>query len=240
MLKRFYLWLPLIAWVSLVQADDQALKSKFEAMVPGMTIDSITPLEGTSFYEVVIGGEVVYFSKDAQYVFQGDVIALESRQNITQNKRVALKKKILSSLNEEQMIVFEPEKTEHTLTVFTDIDCGYCRKLHQQMAEYNDLGIRIRYMAFPRSGVGAESESYKKAVNVWCSDDKHKAMTDSKAGIKVASKSCDNPVKHDYETGVRLGVTGTPALFLDSGELLPGYVPPQRLKQLLDERSGQS
>ena len=240
MLKRFYLLLPFLAWVGLVQADDQALKAKFEAMIPGMTIDSIERLEGTNFYETVIGGEIVYFSEDARYVLQGDVIALESRQNITQNKRVALKKKILSSLDEENMIVFEPEKTAHTLTVFTDIDCGYCRKLHQQMAEYNDLGIRIRYMAFPRSGVGAESESYNKAVSVWCSDDKHKAMTDSKAGIKVASNTCDNPVKTDYETGVRLGVTGTPALFLDSGELLPGYVPPQRLKQLLDERSGQS
>ena len=110
MLKRFYLLLPVLVWVGLVQADDQALKAKFEAMIPGMTIDSIERLEGTNFYETVIGGEIVYFSEDARYVLQGDVIALESRQNITQNKRVALKKQILSSLEEDNMIVFEPKQ----------------------------------------------------------------------------------------------------------------------------------
>ena len=133
------------------------------------------------------------------------------------------------------MIVFEPEKIEHTITVFTDIDCGYCRKLHQQMDGYNDLGIRIRYMAFPRAGI--DSASFDKAADVWCAKDRHQAMDDAKDGIKVSAKSCDNPVKAQYELGRKIGVKGTPALFLESGQMLPGYVPPKRLKQLLDEQA---
>lgn len=236
MLKRFYLVLPLLMWLGLGHAGETELKAKFESLLPGMQIETIEPLPGTSLYEVVIGGEIVYFSEDGKYVFQGDVIALETRENITQAKRTRLKEKVLASLNEKDMIIYEPKETKHTITVFTDIDCGYCRKLHQQMAEYNDLGIRVRYMAFPRAGLN--SDSYEKAVNVWCADDKQQAMTDSKLGMNIAKKECDNPVKAQFEAGRRMGVTGTPALFLEDGELLPGYVPPQKLKQILDEHLG--
>lgn len=235
MLKRTYLWLPLLAWIGLAQADNAEMKSKLEAMMPGITIDGLQPLDNTGLYEAVINGEIIYFSEDARYVFQGDVTALETRENITENKRVKLRQETLASLNEEDMIVYEPKKTEHTLTVFTDIDCGYCRKLHNQMDEYNDLGIRIRYMAFPRAGI--DSESFEKAEDVWCSDDRQQAMTDAKNGKSVDSKSCDTPVKAQYQLGRRIGVTGTPALFLESGQMLPGYVPPKRLKKILAEQA---
>jgi len=234
MLKKVYLWLSLLAWIGLAQADNAEMKSKLEKLMPGITVESIQPLDNTGLFEAVINGEVIYFSEDARYVFQGDVIALETRENITESKRVTLRKETLASLNEADMIVYEPKKTEHTLTVFTDIDCGYCRKLHMQMAEYNELGIRIRYMAYPRAGI--DSESFVKAEEVWCADDRKQAMTDAKNGLRVDSKSCDNPVKDQYRKGGRLGVSGTPALFLDSGEMLPGYVPPKRLKKILDER----
>ncbi|NOQ93733.1 MAG: bifunctional protein-disulfide isomerase/oxidoreductase DsbC [Methylophaga sp.] len=235
MLKRTYLWLPLLAWMGMAQADNVEMKSKLEAMMPGITVDSLQPLDNTGLYEAVINGEIIYFSEDARYVFQGDVIALETRENITENKRVKLRQETLASLNEADMIVYEPKETKHTLTVFTDIDCGYCRKLHQQMAEYNALGIRIRYMAFPRAGI--DSESFEKAEDVWCATDRKQAMTDAKNGQNVDSKSCNSPVSAHYKVGRQLGVSGTPALFLESGELLPGYVPPSRLKKVLDERS---
>jgi thiol:disulfide interchange protein DsbC len=234
MLKRYLILLPVLAWVGLVQAD-AALKAKLEALLPGMAIESMAPLDNTGFVEAVVDGKVVYFSKDARYVFQGEVIALETRQNITELKQAGIKKKALAALNEDDMIVFEPKKTEHTLTVFTDIDCGYCRKLHQQMSEYNDLGIKIRYMAFPRSG--PDTDSFNKAVSVWCAEDRQQAMTDSKAGSSLKSETCDNPVEAHFEAGRRLGVTGTPALFLESGELLPGYIPPKRLKEILDKKA---
>lgn len=234
MLKRYLVLLPILAWVGLTHAD-AALKAKLEALLPGMIVESMTPLDGSDLYEAIVDGQVVYFSKDARYVFQGDVIALASRQNITELKRADIKKQVLAGLNEDDMIVFAPKNTQHTLTVFTDIDCGYCRKLHQQMSEYNDLGIKIRYMAFPRSG--PDSESFNKAVSVWCAENRQQAMTDSKLGDNVANTTCDNPVAAHFEAGRRLGVEGTPALFLESGELLPGYIPPKRLKAILDDKA---
>jgi thiol:disulfide interchange protein DsbC len=233
MLKHFYLYISLLATMSLAQAD-VVLKDKLEALLPGMIVQSLEPLENTGLYEALVDGEIIYFSKDGRYVFQGDIIDIESRQNITENKRIGLKKEVLASFNEADMIIFEPEKTNHTLTVFTDIDCGYCRKLHQQMSKYNALGIKVRYMAFPRSGI--DSESFDKAVNVWCADDRKQAMTDSKSGANIEVNKCDNPIKDHFEAGRQLGVTGTPALFLESGQLLPGYIPPMRLKKILDEQ----
>jgi len=235
MLKRFYLCLSLFIWMGMAQADNAEMKSKLEAMMPGVTIDNIQPLDNTGLFETVINGEIIYFSKDARYVFQGDVIALETRENITESKRVSLRKESLAALDEADMIVYEPKKTEYTLTVFTDIDCGYCRKLHMQMDDYNALGIRIRYMAFPRAGL--DSESFEKAEAVWCAEDRQQAMTDAKNGKTVNSEQCESPIKDQYQTGRRLGVTGTPALFLDSGEMLPGYIPPKRLKKILDEQA---
>lgn len=236
MLKRFYLWLAMFAWVGLVQASDVSdIKEKLTAMMPGITIDSIQPLDNTGLFETVINGEIIYFSKDARYVFQGDVITLDKRENITELKRADLRKQTLASVAEADMIIYDPKKTEYTLTVFTDIDCGYCRKLHQQMAEYNALGIRIRYMAFPRTGI--DSESYDKAVDVWCAKDRKQALTDAKNGKEVSSETCKAPIQAQYELGRRLGVSGTPALFLESGEMLPGYVPPKRLKEILDEKA---
>jgi len=233
MLKHYYLYFSLLATISLAQAD-VVLKDKLEALLPGMVVQTLEPLENTDLYEALVDGEIVYFSKDGRYVFQGDIIDIKSRQNITENKRRGLKKEEIDSFNEADMIIFEAEKTKHTLTVFTDIDCGYCRKLHQQISEYNALGIKVRYMAFPRSGL--DSESFDKAVSVWCADDRKQAMTDAKSGSSIKVNSCDNPIKDHFEAGRRLGITGTPALFLESGELLPGYIPPMRLIQILDEQ----
>jgi len=235
MLKSAYVWLLLLSMTGLAQADDNAeMKSKLEAMMPGIVIDSLQSVDNTGLYEAVLEGEIVYFSQDARYAFQGDVINLETRDNITENKRVVLRKNTLASLNESDMIIYEPKETKHTLTVFTDIDCGYCRKLHMQMDDYNALGIRIRYMAYPRSG--PDSESFVKAEEVWCSEDRKQAMTDAKNGLGVDSKICDSPVSAHYKVGRELGVNGTPALFLESGDMLPGYVPPKRLIKILDER----
>jgi len=236
MLKQLYLGIAMLAWMGLAQASELTdMKTKLEAIMPGVNIESMQALDNTGLYEAIISGEIIYFTKDLRYVFQGDVIALETRENITELKRVDLRQQALATIDETDLIIYEPTKTEHTLTVFTDIDCGYCRKLHQQMADYNALGIRIRYMAFPRAGL--ESESFDKAADVWCAKDRKQAMTDAKNGKDVDAEKCQSPIKAHYELGRRLGVTGTPALFLESGEMLPGYVPPTRLKQILDERT---
>jgi thiol:disulfide interchange protein DsbC len=218
----------------------EKLKAQLETDMPGMQIQSLTALGDSGLYEAVISDQVFYFTQDAKYLIQGNVLSLESRENITQARELQIKSDILSRLDPKDLIIFAPEKTDYMLTVFTDVDCAYCRKLHEEVDEYNKLGIGIRYMAFPRAGV--ESESAKKLVQVWCAKDPKQAMTDAKAerDLKNTSVCKDNPVVAQFELGQRLGVEGTPALFLENGQVLPGYVPPQRLREILDENAKQA
>ena len=136
-------------------------------------------------------------------------------------------------MGEDSMIIFGKDTLKHTVTVFTDIDCGYCRKLHNEIKKYNKLGIRIRYMFYPRAGIG--SDSFKKAEAVWCSKDRAKALTQAKNGIKVTSKKCDNLVAQHYAMGNLIGIRGTPALVLEDGSVVPGYIPAARLSAGLNQ-----
>jgi len=215
-----------------VQAGATAeITAAMKKMLPEYQITSIveTPVKG--LYEVMMGPQVVYVSGDGRYMMQGRLIDLEKREDLTEPRQAAARKQAVDEVGEDQMVIFAPDKYDHTVTVFTDIDCGYCRKLHSQISEYEDEGIRIRYVFFPRAGVN--SKSFKEAVSVWCSDDRQKALTDAKAGKPIADKSCDNPVLSHMELGELLGINGTPAIVLDSGDLVPGYVPPKRLAALL-------
>jgi len=142
---------------------------------------------------------------------------------------------IVGALGESSMVVFAPQAAKHTVTVFTDVDCGYCQRMHRQMADYNRLGITIRYTAFPRAGVG--SDTYDRMVSVWCASDQQAAMTDAKAGRAVEAARCDNPVSAHYEAGRAIGVRGTPSIVPESGEMIPGYVEPQELLDRLDGRA---
>ena len=139
----------------------------------------------------------------------------------------------IDAVGSGNMIVFEPEEATHTITVFTDIDCGYCRKLHRQIESYNELGIRVRYMFFPRSG--PETSSWFKAEQVWCADDRNTALTLAKSGAVLESEEgCgETPVAQHYELGRSIGISGTPAIIVDTGELIPGYVSPNELLKYL-------
>jgi thiol:disulfide interchange protein DsbC len=234
---RNIFWLVAFIVTSTVHAADiDKMKKGLEDLMPSAKVQTIEAVADTGLFEVVLeSGGIIYITEDLNYGFEGSVIDMKSGENITEAKRKNLRKNILASLDESEMIIYDPKKTDYTLTVFTDIDCGYCRKLHSQMAEYNALGIRIRYMAFPRAGL--DSESFDKAEDVWCADDRKQAMTDAKNGKQVNSKHCESPVASQYRLGGRLGVRGTPALFLESGESLPGYVPPKRLRKLLDDKA---
>lgn len=237
MLKYTILALSLLG-VSVVHADNDELRKKIEKSLQDVKVSSLKAIDDTGLYEAVINGQILYFSKDGRYVIQGDMVSLDSRTNLTEQRRVSLRKEALDKLDEKDMIIFGPEKAKYTITVFTDIDCGYCRKMHSEMEKYNDLGIRVRYMSFPRGGIG--SKSYDDAVNVWCAADRQKAMTKAKQGQEIATKTCVNPVKTEFELGQQLGVQGTPSIFLESGQILPGYLPPEKLIQVLDENSKKS
>ena len=228
-----------------VVADAVVDKSKIETatknlkmMVPGLTDASVSFAPVPGLYEVVVGTDVLYVTQDGRYLIQGSIIDLETRENLTAPRVAQVAAEAIEALGEENMVIYEPKETKHTVTVFTDIDCGYCRKLHSQMDDYLAYGIRIRYLFYPRAGI--QSESARKAEAVWCADDRNAAMTIAKTGQKVEMKDCDNPVSNHYALGEQMGIRGTPALILEDGEKLPGYVPPDRLNQYLVGRAKQA
>ena len=211
-----------------------ALSARLQVLAPGMEPDHVVETALAGMYEVRYGSIIVYLSGDGRYMLRGDLIDLDAGRNVTEAARRTMRAEMVGELGEANMIVFAPDAPKHTITVFTDVDCGYCARMHSQMADYNRLGIGIRYTAFPRAGIG--SPTWDKMVSVWCADDQHTAMTDAKAGVTVKPASCDNPVERQYETGKAIGVSGTPAIVLESGDLIPGYVPPEDLLDRLDGR----
>jgi thiol:disulfide interchange protein DsbC len=190
----------------------------------------ISPVNG--IYEITRGSEISYSSADGRYVILGDMVDVDSSSNLSENRRRNIRLRLLDTVPENEMLVFSPKDPKYTITVFTDIDCGYCRRLHSQMAEYNRLGIRVRYMFFPRSG--PDTDSWHKAESVWCAANRNDALTRAKNDEAINSPKCPSDiVARDYELGHKLGVEGTPAIFLASGEMLPGYAPPGQLAKYL-------
>ena len=222
------LWKPAIA--------DEApagVLAALEKVVPGIPPDKIEPSALPGLYEVSYGPTVVYVSTDGRFLIKGDLVNVESGKNYTRERRRELRRERMDGVKAKDMVVFGPDDAKYTVDVFTDIDCPYCVRLHKHMAEYNRLGIRIRYLAFPRAGV--PSRSYDKWVSVWCSNDRQDAMTRVKSGMQIPEKTCDNPVEKQFALGRSVGVRGTPSLILENGELVPGYVPPSELLEMLKE-----
>lgn len=212
----------------------EEVKAGIKKLAPTAVVSSMdkTPIKGVS--EIIIStgqqggsGEVFYMSDDGEYLFNGNIIETSTKKDITDERKSGLRKEIIDKFSDNEKINFFPDEMKYKLTVFTDIDCGYCRKLHSQIDEYNKLGIGISYMFFPRSGIN--TPSFDKAVTVWCSDDQQSALTNAKSGISLETKQCDNPIKEQYLAGRAAGVTGTPALVLSNGKLLPGYLAPKDL-----------
>jgi len=213
-------------------ASDAVLRAAVLKAIPGVKIESVNPSVIPGYREVAISGKVVYVSVDGKYLMQGSLVELSTRDNLTAASEGVLRRGTLNAVGPERRIVFGPANPKHRVTVFTDIDCGYCRKLHSEMADFNKAGIAIEYLFFPRAGVG--SESFQDAVSVWCSADRRKALTDAKAGKPTPKKTCANPVAEDYELGRRIGVDGTPAIYAADGTQIGGYLSPQDMLQRLD------
>lgn len=201
------------------------------AKIPGTSPEDLraTPVPG--IYELTHGATISYVTADAKFIFSGDLYQISAQgdfPNLSEARRRELRLQLVAAVPESQMVVFGPQNAPHTLTVFTDIDCSWCRRLHSQIAEYNRLGIRVRYMSFPRTG--PDTESWAKAEAVWCAADPRDALTRAKLDQKVPAKTCANsPVASQFALGQELGVEGTPGLLLEDGELVPGYLAPQQL-----------
>lgn len=187
-------------------------------------------------YEAMMGTEVVYISRDGRHFMMGSIYETNTRRNLTEERRNKLRIAAINAIDERDMVVFAPsEKSKYTINVFTDVNCGYCSRFHNDVPELNKAGVKVRYLAFPRAGIG--SETYKTMQSVWCAENQQQAMTDAKARRDVKPAKCNNPIAQQYELGKRVGVAGTPTLILPDGELVGGYLPAKRLISYLKEKS---
>ena len=211
-------------------ADDTgAIRASLKKHLPELTVEEVVPSPVNGIYQVSAGTTVLYVSKDGRYAFSGDIIDLDNGQsNLTENARKKARLAGLKALGEDNMVIYSPKDPKYTITVFTDVDCGYCRKLQADIPELNAKGIAIRYLAFPRTG--PHSPTFEKMVKIWCSKDKKQSMTLAQEDKAFEGKDCGGEtIMKEFEYGMRIGVTGTPTLIFEDGTLFPGYLPPDKL-----------
>ena len=199
----------------------QALAKSMPQVQP--TKISATAIDG--LFEVIVGSQVVYMSVDARYMIEGDLIDLETKKNITEDSKSVIRLAAIEQLGADKMLIYRPEKVKNVITVVTDIDCPYCRRLHSEVPDYLKNDVEVRYIFMPLKG----SSDMKKTVSVWCAENKQLALDIAKSGGEVDDKTCDNPIGAHLKLARELGVRGTPAIILDDGQMLPGYVPFDKL-----------
>ena len=225
------------------------IKNQISLILPeGSSIVSIEKSEFPGIYKLFYGDiQPIYVSEEGTYFIYGDMFKIKSKnimtggneagatytyypvlENITDLDVAKRRLSLMKDIKKDSLISFESQDQVFDITIFTDVDCGYCRKLHKQIKEYNDLGISVRYAAFPRSGLG--TDTFTKMVGAWCSEDTKTVLTSLKDGKEPRLEFCESqPVAKHYSIGKKLGITGTPAIITSKGELLPGYYSPEDL-----------
>jgi len=222
--------------LSVAHADEEAIRQALTKSMPSVKVGTVKPSEISGLFEVTVGGNIVYVSGDGKYLIQGHLVDVAARTDLTEEKLSGTRKQALENLGVDKMIVFKPKVSKYTVSIFTDIDCGYCRKLHSELDQYMAEGITIQYLFFPRAGKG--SDSYHKAISVWCADDRKAALTAAKKGETPPAKTCDNPVDEHMQLAEEFEVKGTPMMVTEKGNIFPGYLPAKQLAEALaDEKS---
>ncbi|MBK5144475.1 bifunctional protein-disulfide isomerase/oxidoreductase DsbC [Budviciaceae bacterium BWR-B9] len=226
------LTLALTALTSVAKADDAAIKQALQQKL-GATQIEILPSPIAGLQTVLTEGGVLYVSSDGKHILQGPLYDISGPVpvNATSDQLGPILSKRMEALKDE-MIIYKAPQEKYVVTVFTDITCGYCTKLHKEIAGYNELGITVRYLAYPRQGV--ESDAEKKMASIWCASDRMTAFDDAMAGKAVKPAKCDIDIKRHYELGSLFGIQGTPAIVVDGTTVLSGYSAPSDLKATLD------
>ena len=215
-----------------VNADEAAIRQAMSTSMPSVKVDSVKPAVVKGLFEVVVGANIYYVSEDGKYLLQGRLVDVAARKDLTEEKLNVTRKLAIEKMGQANMIVFKSKITKYTVTIFTDIDCGYCRKLHSEIDQYLAQGITIQYLFFPRAGKG--SDSYNKAVSVWCAEDRNAALTASKKDQKLPEKTCDNPIDKHMQLAAEFDVKGTPMIISENGNVYPGYLPAKQLVEALE------
>jgi thiol:disulfide interchange protein DsbC len=220
-------------------AAEQAVRAALQKLAPGVQFDEISPAPLPGFYQVIASGQLVYVSTDGKYMLNGDLVDLGTQRNLSDRAWAGFRKAELAKVPAAQRIVFAPPHPKYTVTVFSDVNCGYCRMFHSHIDQINAEGIAVEYLAWPREGLtttaGDPTETYKEMVSVWCAADRKAAFTAAKQGKAPKPATCPNPVRDEYDLGVKLGITGTPMILGPDGMVLGGYVPPDKLLKLLEK-----
>ena len=235
-MKKYFFILLLFSFSSFGATNKDDIEKKITSILPpGSKIESIQPSEIPDLYKVFYGDvQPIYVSSNGSFFIYGEMFKIERNKiiNLTNNEIENQRSKIINSISESEFISFPSEDEIFSIAIFTDVDCTYCRKLHEQIDDYNNLGISINYLAFPRSGIG--TKSFSKMVSAWCSDNPKQTLTKLKKGNDLKLAFCDTqPVAKHYTIGQKIGISGTPAIVTKSGELLPGYYPPNELLEKL-------
>ena len=212
---------------------EERIAAQLTRAVPGLRVTEVRESEAPGLYEVESNnGDTIYTTKDGRYLLTGDLLQITENgiANVSERNRATRRQKQMAAFGSDGVITFPADGDEKAeIAVFTDIDCPYCRKMHDEVPELNSYGITVHYYGFPRSG--PDTPSFRKYVSVWCSDDQQAAMDDAKAGKAVEAESCENPVQAQYNLGGQVGVTGSPAIVLEDGNMVRGYVPAKQLAE---------
>ncbi|HEY5666072.1 MAG TPA: DsbC family protein [Gammaproteobacteria bacterium] len=237
-MNKSWILIPLVLVLPGVLAQEalQPTREDIAARLNGVVAEDLKDSALDGFYEVNVGSRVAYISVDGRFLFEGELYDLQQSQNLTEVSRSRARVDLLEDVDRETMIVFSPEEgpVEHTITIFTDIDCGYCRQFHREIEQVTALGIEVQYLFFPRTG--PDTDSWFKAERVWCAEDRNSALTSAKLGGHVPEVTCvANPVAAHYDIGNQVGVTGTPSIYTSGGRHIGGYLPPQQLLATLTQ-----
>lgn len=225
--------LGLVSSVGVAADADEAIRKTLKALDPDMPVEAIAESPMPGVYQVQLaGGRQLYTSADGQFLLQGYLYQVKDGKavNLTEREESRGVAKMLNAIPASEMVVFPAKQPKTHITVFTDTDCGYCQKLHSEVPELNRLGVEVRYMAFPRQGL--DSPTAKELASVWCAKDPQAAMNLAKTGQSVPAAECDNPVAKQYALGQMIGVSGTPAIVLANGKVIPGYQPAPQLAKI--------
>ncbi|MGB1138338.1 MAG: DsbC family protein [Luminiphilus sp.] len=228
------LWMPLMCALWITGASAQEIEDRMGAALSAFAgqpigIESVRPSPAPGIVEVqVINGPLLYATEDGGYFFlNGDLhqVSVSGAVNLTEERRSLARKEQLAAVSLEDMVVFSPKgETRDYVSVFTDVTCFYCQKLHREVDQLNAKGVEVRYLAFPRGGIN--SDGAKKLATAWCADDQQTTLTELKAGMDLPVNDCaDSPIAAQYQLGQEMGVSGTPAIITSSGMMIPGYRP---------------
>lgn len=241
-MKKCFAFLGCLLWTGMVWAVDQdvvqRITQNLQQVDTRIEVQSVkdAPMEG--MFEVTLStGDVLYSNAQGEYFLIGQLYRFSKDQgfvNLTEQQRKTSRRELMAQVADEDTVVFAPKgEVKATIDVFTDVDCPYCRKLHQEVPKLNEMGVKVRYLAFPRKGEG--SPTFNQMVSIWCAEGeaRQSALTDVKAGAKLPAATCDNPVQAQYHLGQDVGVTGTPATVLEDGTLVPGYMPAANMAKIL-------